>query len=397
MPARLRVVADLAEPAQLVAPLSVGAVVIDWGTPPRRTNHARLFRKEDLSNVAYQHARRPAYSSKLASVARRLDLLGYTLDTCRQLFDSALQADPGLPRAQEFSFDAFRQSLRGLDLAKPAGTQQPGSHLGKLAAVAMLNSPAQAASNALLACYGDRFFEALDPYVLLRLLGESPSNLEHDVVWRFNDLVEAGQLDLAAQTDGVAEAQRCVVMTRRASSAAILRAALPLVLPDVADFFDIPEAGEISEVVEFCRAVAALPLRSKLLVVLDNDSEGLDALQRLRMLSLPRSLRVLRLPGLEEMRQATTLGPAGKAVEDVNGRAVSMECFLDLGFGSKEPATFRWMSYHAGVGQYQGELVERDARAAAFLQGAHAERGYDLRKLRALWGFLLKEASGNAE
>ena len=47
----------------------------------------------------------------------------------------------------------------------------------------------------------ERFFENLDPYIVLRLLGENESNLDRDVVWRFQDVLDGGWMDEAELYD----------------------------------------------------------------------------------------------------------------------------------------------------------------------------------------------------
>jgi len=123
-------------------------------------------------------------------------------------------------------------------------------------------------------------------------------------------------------------------------------------------------------------------------VVLDNDTAGRDALQRLRALALPSNMRITALPELDELKRFTTLGPSGHATEDINGRAAAMECFLDLAFGPGATPAVRWTVFNASQGAYQGELVNKDAYTRAFF--ANSRRGnYDLRKLAILWAHIL--------
>ena len=51
---------------------------------------------------------------------------------------------------------------------------------------------------------------------------------------------------------------------------------------------------------------------------------------RIRALDLPRSMHVTVLPELDELANFKTVGPSGESTEDINGKAVSIELFLDL-------------------------------------------------------------------
>lgn len=124
--------------------------------------------------------------------------------------------------------------------------------------------------------------------------------------------------------------------------------------------------------------------------MLDNDTAGHAALQFLETLALPSNIKVAVLPDLDECKQVRTLGPSGEQVENVNGRAVSIEWFLDLKYGNTKPVTVRWTGYDFRQDKYQGELLNKDAYTRAFFECADREPGYDFSKLISIWSHLLK-------
>jgi hypothetical protein len=77
------------------------------------------------------------------------------------------------------------------------------------------------------------------------------------------------------------------------------------------------------------------------------------------------------LPDVEWARSYPTQGPSGDRIEDVNGRA----CSIEFMFGSelmRSPKTWalapvRWKSYIPAVNDYQGELTEKRAIQQAIL------------------------------
>jgi hypothetical protein len=100
-------------------------------------------------------------------------------------------------------------------------------------------------------------------------------------------------------------------------------------------------------------------------------------------------MRVITLPHLEEFTSFTTLGPSGSAKEDVNGRAVAIECFLDLTFGPKTIPAIRWTSFDQERGVYQGELVRKEEYTKRFFENIN-ESAYDFTKLTLLWKHILQ-------
>ncbi len=105
---------------------------------------------------------------------------------------------------------------------------------------------------------------------------------------------------------------------------------------------------------------------------------------------MPISLFILVLPVLDDLTHITTIGPSGESIEDVNGKAVSIECFLDFNFGPKTSPAIRCTSFNANLGVYQGELLNKEQYTRAFFESANKDRTYDLQKLRYLWTHLLK-------
>jgi hypothetical protein len=239
------------------------------------------------------------------------------------------------------------------------------------------------------------FFENLDPYVTLRLLAQNSRNLDQEVVWRFNDVLEGGYVEEKDIYEGLSDADRYLIVTEGSSDSSILSTSLPLVEPEVLDFFHFVDMKDnypftgTGSLVNFCKGLAAIRVSNKIVVLLDNDTAGRDALRRLQSLALPGNMRIAVLPELDELKCFTTLGPSGQATEDINGRAAAMECFLDFAFSPEATPVVRWTAFNASQRTYQGELVDKDAYTKAFF--ANSCRGdYDLRKLAILWAHILK-------
>jgi hypothetical protein len=162
----------------------------------------------------------------------------------------------------------------------------------------------------------------------------------------------------------------------------------------VADFFEFVDMSEnypftgSGNVFRFCQGLARIVIQNRVLVVLDNDTAGHSAASRIASLLLPPRMRVTVLPDLEECRAVKTLGPSGQQREDINGRAVSIEWFLDMAARPVEPIV-RWTSYDEQLDRYQGELIGKDEYVRHFLRNINRNATGSCVKLTRLWDHLL--------
>ena len=73
--------------------LGVENLEIDWGKNNFFTNHSKLFLPNDIKEVIYYYAygiqeKKLGYCRSLSKVKERLDLLGYSIDGCREIYES---------------------------------------------------------------------------------------------------------------------------------------------------------------------------------------------------------------------------------------------------------------------------------------------------------------------
>jgi hypothetical protein len=129
--------------------------------------------------------------------------------------------------------------------------------------------------------------------------------------------------------------------------------------------------------------------------VLDNDTAGREAYLQLEKLNLPGRMRITQLPNLERCRHVKTLGPSGIAYEDINGKAVSIECFLDIWASDAEPSV-RWTNYNQALDAYHGALVQKEAYTRRFFDRAKQQCDYDLAGLSALWNHLVEACTATS-
>ncbi len=233
--------------------LRLGRLEVDWGKNSFFRNHSPLFGKADLAQAEYFYADdeiivQPAYVRKLSRVVGRLELLGFSLDGCRSAYaESPLHVPDYYPKVT-IDFDVFRQALCAVDLDRVRNNEYDGDfELGEFARY-VLSDPEFKRVSAALSCEVTRddgnFFENLDPYVILRLLGENPDNLERDLIWGIHDVVESGWVEDGEVFEPLSDESKFLIVTEGSSDTNILKTALPLVAPDVGDFFNFVDMKE---------------------------------------------------------------------------------------------------------------------------------------------------------
>lgn len=384
--------------------LRLGRLEVDWGKNSFFNNHSALFKPDDVRPAPYYYAdevieEKPAFVRRLGSMVRRLDLLGFTLQDCERLYEQLVEETPHYYPAPTLTFEQFASTLRqvNVDAVRPLQGESGDYDLGEYVSGLFADPEFVKANPELrpLTREDGTFFENLNPYLTLRLVAENSRNADKEVVWSFADVLDGGWAEEEGIYEGVPQNDRCLVVTEGSSDGQILREALSLVAPDVADFFEFVDMSEnypftgTGNLFRFCQGLARIKIQNRVLIVLDNDTAGHAAAHRIRSLDLPPRMRVAVLPDLDECRSVKTLGPSGEKREDINQRAVSIEWFLDTSLPDGSVPIVRWTSYDEHLDRYQGELIGKDAYVRHFLAAAkrHGKRSWP--RLARLWDHLL--------
>lgn len=381
--------------------LGLGRLEIDWAKKYYFSNHSKLFLPGDVKPLSYYYfdpdtesvreELKPGLARPLRSVKRRLELLGYSLSKAQQHFEDRLRESDDFD-VPNVSFDEFAGALIAADVNKITLDPWFMDHSrGYFAARSILGDPEftrTAKSLEGLSRFVGIFFEDLDQYFTLRILAENPANLDVEVQWRFADQMEDGLAVDSSFYEGLSQRDRYLIVTEGSSDRAIIRKSIKILRPDIADFFDFVDMSEnypftgAGNLLRFCQGLAQIKVQNNVIVIFDNDAVGLDAQRKVEQLHLPANMLVVRLPDLPECQSFRTTGPNGSNQENINGRAVSIELFLDLRKGP-QPCV-RWTSYVSGINTYQGELVDKGRYTKQFLKPRRLRRDYDTSKLELL-------------
>lgn len=364
-----------------------------------------------------------AFTRPLSHVVPRLELLGFNLERVRREYDAVVQNwleerqslrdEEDEPTPDVMSFAEFTEFVKAHPLDRLDDTFISGSDdaseakiQGRFRGMQLERFPCYRPYDRQ--AYSERTFfgglvDILHPYSVLRILAEA--NGDAPVVWQYGPLVEGGY---APEREFVPHARRTetfLIATEGSSDVHILKHALALLRPGIADFFrfiDVSESHPFSgtgNLVKFAEGLAKIDVQNQVVFVFDNDAEGLDAHQKLSALTLPANMRRIMLPELDAFRAFPAEGPEGLHSSDINRRAAAIECYLDLEVGGYPPAKVLWTNYKKGLGIYQGALEFKESYIKEFLKQTPeslSDGSYDVRKIEAVLDLLVAECTAMA-
>jgi hypothetical protein len=380
--------------------LGLGNLEIDWGKNWGFSNHSRLFVPSDVRLIPYhgwdpdtdEHriTMKEGYARKLRDMVPRLDMMGITLGAAEEEYERIRQQDPSGPDERTLSFEGLKEALTRVDVTELSPEYQQDLELGEMFRLELverlgltgLDRDANWATQEVVENFGVEF--------VLRLLALNSKNLDIDVEWRFADVVNGGWADRDELVAPLSQDEQVLIVTEGSSDAHILKKALDLLRPHTRDFFrfiDMAEGYPFSgtgNLFKFCQGLVKIGVSGRVLIIYDNDTEGCGKFEQTRALTLPWNMHVMRLPDLAALKLFPTLGPDGVGEADINGRAAAIECYLDLAYEAQMPAQVRWTSFDRAQGKYQGELIDKELYAKAFLKLRSKQAGYDYAGLEAI-------------
>jgi hypothetical protein len=358
-----------------------------------------------------------AFVRPLSRVLPRLHVLGHTLDTARAEYQDALDEaatyDFGEEGVLPLTFEEFCDLANRYPLSSLASGYIERDTLDR-ASVAQGRfvdhaddfSRVPGADNSDFywseSSYLSRKLCILSSSSMLQIFALNPKNADAEVVWQFGPIVNAGWVDREAFCAGARREQAILVATEGASDARILRRALDVLRPDVADFFRFIDGDErhhfwgTGNLVKFAEGLLRIDIQNKVLFLLDNDAEGVDAYRKLQDLKMPWNMRSMLLPDIDQLRRFPALGPEGLKNCDINGRAAAIECYLDLKLDGYPAARVIWTNYKKDVNAWQGALEHKESYTRHFTMQTDESLktgAYDTSKLIAILDGLIAEAA----
>jgi hypothetical protein len=387
--------------------LSVGRLEIDWGKNSGFTDHSGLFQVTDVMDVPYYYAgdeyldaagkqewkvlikKKEGLSKKLSEVKERIELLGHTLNVCRQEFISLAELNDF--DSEVFRFDELQKALAIVDVSAIAldygvGDEDFGEFFREqiYPKLGMEMLPTDDARRTLHSAAEG--MENLSSDSVLRLLAENPNAAQLPVIWTYKDVEHGGWAKRGEFVRPLQPSNKFLIVAEGSSDAAILQHALKLLRPHIADFFSFVDMEEgypfsgTGNLYKFVQGLISIGVQNNAVILFDNDAEGVFGHERCQRLNVPSNMKILRLPDIDSLRRLKTIGPGGEHIADVNGKAAAIECYLD--FGSE--GCVKWNNYNEGAKTYQGELVGKDRYKTKFLGQKSREADYDYSKIESV-------------
>jgi hypothetical protein len=386
--------------------LELGNLEVDWGKNHSFVDHSPLFQRSDVQFVQYEYVNeegeavfeeKEAFRKLLRQVLPRLELLGYTVESARREYEQLQALNGG---RVDISFDEVASALRLAGVTSVSRYYSGEYDFGELFSEEIYDRIGLDEISRGKKPWRDDLGEVMENFhswYVLRLLAESPRNLDLHVTWYISDVLDGGWIDRSDVVHELPASQRFLIVTEGSSDAKIIRKALHLLRPEIEDFFYFVDMEEgypftgTGNLHRFCQGLVSIGILNQVLVVYDNDTEGTSKCMATRSLSLPSNMRVVQLPELLDFTRFPTIGPNGPATEDINGRAASIECYLDLTHGDDGRRVVRWTSYNSDLDRYQGEVIDKNYWVRSFLSLRLADPTYDFTRLTAVLKHLVSE------
>ena len=396
--------------------LAVGQLEIDWTRDwSLLRDHSALFQASDFDQIPCYYLDpdedtdkypfdeiRPTimrykngYSKRFKDVIDRIHLLGYSYSSCRSEFSDLARIHGFDPTA--FRFDDLEYALQKIDVTQVPTDYGDGTEsFGKFFRhhIAPRISPRRWAGNTSLWEFSEAM-ENFDPFNILLLLSGNPTANESSVDWDFSRYGDALEPYRQKVVGGLEPASRFLIVTEGSSDAKIIKRAFDILRPHVADFFDYVDMKEgypfsgTGNLVNFVRGLISISIRNNVIIIFDNDAEGVASYARCMELNIPDNMKVIRLPDRPEFNSFKTIGPNGTQNADINGQAAAIECYLDL----DQNASVRWINFNQHTKSYQGELVNKRKYMRNFFKQKIKTDGYDYSKISSVLDVICEQCS----
>jgi len=395
--------------------LAVGRLEIDWGKNSGFTDHSPLFQTNDLSQVPYYYVKeeeetyidsagetryklfakfQDGMSKSLGQVVDRIALLGHTLAHCEKEFEYL--AGFNNFDTEQFQFEELKKALVAIDVnAISADYGEMGEDFGRFFRRQLFDrlKLQEIAANPKYARHDvGEAMENLSAYSVLQLLALNPKARGLPVTWQFVDVEVAGYANRDDFVRELDQSSRFLIVTEGSSDAKIIRHAFKLLKPHIADFFDFVDMEEgypfagTGNLFRFLQGLISISIQNNVIIVYDNDAEGVANFQRSCALKIPDNMKILRLPDCPYFTDIETIGPNGQHRADINGRAAAIECYLDVG----NQSLVRWSNYNSKTETYQGELIDKTSYMKTFLEQRTCIDGYEYGRIRSILDMIIE-------
>ena len=397
--------------------LGIGKMELDWGKNSYISNHSTLFQKSDFEqNIPYYTIDndekiiikyKKGAKKKLKYIKERLDLLGYDLKKIEKIYNDSISTYRVFINNNKtiINFKMFKKFLTSIDIQNVNNIisiskdiengYDPGEFFIKgILGDSELHTKMFNNIKNHKRIIGE-FFESLHPYIILRLLAENEANLELYVIWRYREIINNHYIKKDEIFQSLEDKDKILIVTEGTTDSFILRRTLDVLYPHISDFFKFIDMKEnypftgVGSLKNFCNGLIKIAIQNNIIVIFDNDTTGIEIFNSFKNIRKPYNLFICHLPNSISFKKFKTIGPFGSQINNINGKAVSIECFLDLSKLNSEPI-IRWKNYNEQMKEYQGALENKDKYTQIFKNANLLDNSYNCTKLKYLINYIIK-------
>lgn len=181
--------------------------------------------------------------------------------------------------------------------------------------------------------------------------------------------------------------KKILIVTEGSSDSFIIQKTLNELYPEISDFFNFIDMHQnypftgIGNLYNFFCGLMKIDIQNKIIVIFDNDTAGNEKYNKLQQFPQMRNMLITKLPYAYDFEKIETIGPQGKSIENINGRAVAIECFLDFELHRDSPMV-RWTNYVENQKDYQGSLIYKDEYVRNFKKANLKNNTYNTKKTK---------------
>lgn len=401
--------------------LSINKMEIDWGKNNAFTDHSKLFQISDFEKKIpiYEDddekeilEYRECAQRKLRDIKERLDILGYDLKSLRKKFNEYCEGyNYYNGEKMNITYNEYVLFLKSIDISKvntitlSIENSENGFDLGEFFDKCILedkeislrieNIMTKIRKNNKFASIGS-FLENMDPYITLRILAENPKNLEYDIEWCYDEVVENGWVEKEDILKELDQSDKILIVTEGSTDSFVIRKTIEELYPNISDFFEFVDMEKnypftgVGSLSNFCLGLSKIHIQNNIIALFDNDTAGNELYNKVKEIEeRPKNLVLCKLPKTKMFNKFDTIGPAGKKKANINGKAVAIECFLDFSSVNTDPIV-RWKCYNDKMQQYQGALEKKEEYINKFKTANLKNGTYNCDKLKLLIDHLIR-------
>ena len=353
------------------AQLCLGKTVIVEEKNEYCLDYSDLFPVNAVMDIPYYYADdvvvyKKGYKAKLGVVSQRLSILGYTLTEAKEKIKRYVNEWNKIGYSDPVITSVFLKFLVNTKLDKQDSLS---FHIENKEVMEM--------------------YYSIDPRYILQILAQNTDNLNKDVTWGLEDVVEGGYVSYKTIIGSRAK-NKILIATEGRTDKGILCQTLLQLFPNISDlfyFFNYSEDESINVngckyLYKFCKYISQMN-HSYVIALFDNDVDGNVCLNKAKNIDNINNLLIIKLPDRKEFEHFEIKNPWGdNTYENINGKAVAIENFLDFSSINERPV----IKLENANGQ--GRLLHKEKYQEAFDRAASNKilntNKYNTEKLESL-------------